>query len=134
MLTGIGLATSFQFTDVEAVVEDVRKFRAMKSRLALAIDMPFSLKLIAQTLEGQTTTGINIEDANHGLRFLRMRLHRLVAIVGHVDVAIGSKTSRPALPNPLVHPFEDFGPARGFLSVPSASPSVAEVVSTTCLY
>ena len=99
------LAVAMELADIEPVIEDVGKGGAIEACLALAKAMPFSLKLVRQTLEGMPAGGIEFEDTGHGLRRFRMRLHGLVRIVA-VNVAKRSQPRRPALADLLVHAFE----------------------------
>ena len=110
MLAGIGLPAPSQFADVEAVVKNVREGRTVEPRLAVAIRVSLTLKLIRQRLKDHPTAGIEIEYADHGLGLFRMRLDRLIAVIGDIDVAERSEPRRPALTHPFVHPLKNFGP------------------------
>ena len=72
------LPVAMQFADVEAIVENVRKSRAVETRLAGAVDVPLAFQAVGQALERVTARGVQLEDANNRLRLLRMRLNRLV--------------------------------------------------------
>ncbi len=70
---------------------------------------PSRCELVGERLERVAARGVQLEDANQRLRFLRVRLDRLVAVVD-VDVAERGEARRPALPDLLVHPLEHFRP------------------------
>ncbi|HOL26948.1 MAG TPA: hypothetical protein PLS86_11715 [Phycisphaerae bacterium] len=103
-----GLAVTLQLADVEPVVEDIRKRRAVESRLAGPVGVPFGGEFVGQALEGESTAGVELEDADDRLGLLRVRHDRLVAVVD-IHISIGREARGPALPHLLVHALDHLG-------------------------
>ena len=104
----IHLPVPMKFANVEAVVQDVGKGRSMESFLALPKCVAFFVQEIAESLEGMTAAGIQIENSLDRCRPLRMRADGYFSIIG-VDVAKRSQPGRPSLPNFFIKPFQNFG-------------------------
>ena len=67
MFALIELPPAFDFTDVEAIIEDVRERRPMESRLARTVAVPFKEELVGQTFKRESARGVQFKDADDRL-------------------------------------------------------------------
>ncbi|MGC1274142.1 MAG: hypothetical protein WBC44_10585 [Planctomycetaceae bacterium] len=99
-------AATSDLADIEAIAQQVGKSGPMEPRLARAVDVSLALQLVGQALERVPTRRVELEQADDGLRFLRVRLDGLGAIAFDVQVSERGQPRRPALPHALVQAFE----------------------------
>lgn len=102
------LPVSLELAQVEPIVDDVRRRRAVESSLAVAELVAFVLQLDGERFERVAAARVQLEDADQRFSLHRVGLHGLVPVVD-VHVAEWRRPGGPALAHLLIEPLEHLG-------------------------